>query len=70
MVGHETNAGALNYTLWELARNPHAQAKLREEVMAIQGHPTYEDLQTKFPYLDAVCKEGSGNHSYPSCDCF
>ena len=55
---HETTSGSLNYTLWALARNPDKQAKLRAEVLAFQGEPTYDDFQTKFPYLDAVCREG------------
>lgn len=58
MVGHETVAGALNYGLWELARNPEVQNKLRKEVLAFQGEPTYDDLNgPAMPYLDAVLKE-------------
>ncbi|KZV92113.1 cytochrome P450 [Exidia glandulosa HHB12029] len=63
MVGHETVAGALNYTLWELARNPDVQDKLRQEILAFPGEPTYEDLNgPALPYLDAVLKEALRVH--------
>ncbi|KZV98142.1 cytochrome P450 [Exidia glandulosa HHB12029] len=58
MAGHETVAGALNYTLWELAKNPSIQDKLRAELQAFDGEPTYDDFQRpSLAYLDAVLKE-------------
>ncbi len=62
MVGHETTSATLNFTLMELARNKEMQDRLRKELTEFQGsgpggEPTYEELQTKLPYLDAVCKE-------------
>jgi len=47
-------------TLYELARNPGKQQRLREELIALGREPTYEDLTSpdKLPYLDAVVKEG------------
>lgn len=63
MVGHETTSNALNFALYELARNPEMQDKLRKEITEFvgsspNGEPTYEEYQSKLPYLDAVCKEG------------
>ncbi|KDQ09988.1 hypothetical protein BOTBODRAFT_178543 [Botryobasidium botryosum FD-172 SS1] len=57
MVGHETTAGALNFTLLALAQNPDMQAKLRKELIEFGSEPTYDDFLTKLPYLDAVTKE-------------
>ncbi|KIO30005.1 hypothetical protein M407DRAFT_242362 [Tulasnella calospora MUT 4182] len=63
MVGHETISNALNFALYELARNPEMQDKLRKEMTEFVGsgpggEPTYEEYQSQLPYLDAVCKEG------------
>ncbi|KAG8891909.1 hypothetical protein FRC01_014454, partial [Tulasnella sp. 417] len=63
MVGHETTSAAINFSLLELARHPEMQEKLRKEVSEFVGsgpggEPTYEEYQSKLPYLDAVCKEG------------
>ena len=33
------------------------QERLREELKAFPGEPSYDDLQNKLPYLDAVLKE-------------
>lgn len=33
------------------------QQRLREELKSVSGEPTYEDFQTKLPYLDAVLRE-------------
>ncbi|KAL0959633.1 hypothetical protein HGRIS_011335 [Hohenbuehelia grisea] len=57
MVGHETTAGSLNFTLFELARRPQIQARLREEILSHGRDLSYDDLQ-KLEYLDAVVKEG------------
>ena len=56
MVGHETTAGALNFAIWELARNPEMQARLRKEVVESGRDLSYDDIQ-KLEYLDAVTKE-------------
>lgn len=57
MAGHETTSQTLSYTLWELARNPDKQARLREEIRQYKGgDPGYDDF-SKLPYLDAVCRE-------------
>ncbi|KIK83375.1 hypothetical protein PAXRUDRAFT_832071 [Paxillus rubicundulus Ve08.2h10] len=57
MAGSETTAQSLAYAIWELALNPHVQTRLREEVMAYRGSPSYDDLHTQLPYLDAVTRE-------------
>ena len=57
MVGHETTAGSLNFTLLELAKHPEVQRKLRDEVRSFAGEMNYDDIQ-KLEYLDAVVKEG------------
>jgi len=57
-AGHETTATSICYGLWELARHPDIQDKLRAETQLFQGVPTYDDLNgPRFAYLDAVCKE-------------
>ncbi|TDL25126.1 cytochrome P450 [Rickenella mellea] len=61
MVGHETTAGTLNFTLLELARNPSVQQKLRDEVVRRGRDLAYDDVQ-KLEYLDAVVKEGLRLH--------
>ncbi|THH06110.1 hypothetical protein EW146_g9715 [Bondarzewia mesenterica] len=55
--GHETTTQTLGFTLWELARHPDCQHRLREEVEAFPGEPTYDDYQSRLPYLDAVLRE-------------
>lgn len=65
MVGHETSAGVVSYTLNELARNQDIQNKLRSELAAAgfsddsEREPTFDELMDPklFPYLDAVTKE-------------
>ncbi|KAH0830185.1 cytochrome P450 [Lanmaoa asiatica] len=57
VAGSETTGRSLAYVIWELARHPDIQSRLREEVMSFPGSPSYDDLQTKLPYLDAVTRE-------------
>lgn len=56
LAGHETTANALAWTLYLLAKNPNARAKLEAEVDALGSDPSYEDL-AKLPYTLAVLKE-------------
>ena len=45
--------------LFELAKNPHVQEKLREEVLSVVGEhgvPTVQDLQ-KLPYAKNIITE-------------
>jgi cytochrome P450 len=44
--------------LIELARNPEKQTKLREELLEFGvGDPTWDQLVSGLPYLDAVVQE-------------
>lgn len=55
--GHETTTQTLGFTIWELARHPDKQDRLRTELEAFGREPSYDDFQTYLPYLDAVLKE-------------
>ncbi|KAG6332881.1 hypothetical protein ID866_6206 [Astraeus odoratus] len=57
VAGYETTAITMSWALFELARNPTIQAKLREELLAFGGEPTYDQLNKDLPYLDAVVHE-------------
>ncbi|PCH34872.1 cytochrome P450 [Wolfiporia cocos MD-104 SS10] len=57
IAGHETTTLTLGYSILELARRPKIQERLREELMAFPGEPTYDDYSSRLPYLDAVLKE-------------
>lgn len=56
LAGHETTANALAWTLYLLAKNPEARAKVEAEVDALGRVPSYEDL-VRLPYTLAVLKE-------------
>ena len=66
MVGHETTAGSLNFTLLDLARNPEVQQKLREEIQTFGQDLDYDNVQ-KLEYLDAVVREGCVYFLDPAC---
>ncbi|KIM65584.1 hypothetical protein SCLCIDRAFT_439847 [Scleroderma citrinum Foug A] len=57
LAGYETTSTVLSWALLELARNPAIQTKLREELLAFSGEPTYDQLTNNLPYLDAVVHE-------------
>ncbi|KAJ7468094.1 cytochrome P450 [Mycena latifolia] len=61
MVGHETTASTLTFTIWELARHPALQDRLRAEVLSNGRDLSYESIQ-KLEFLDAVVKEGLRLH--------
>ncbi|OCH91778.1 cytochrome P450 [Obba rivulosa] len=64
LAGHETTATSLNYILWELAKRPEYQAKIREEIDTLRNNLTrrgeseytIEDLES-MKYTVAVVKE-------------
>lgn len=60
VAGYETTASTVDFTLYELAKNPECQQKLRDELHMLDGEPSYEDLEGahRLFYLDAVVKEG------------
>ncbi|KAL0950665.1 hypothetical protein HGRIS_007450 [Hohenbuehelia grisea] len=55
-AAYETVSAIIAWTLYELASRPKLQQCLREEV-SVPGEPSFEDLNTRFPFLDAVVKE-------------
>ncbi|KAL8661661.1 MAG: hypothetical protein Q9168_008363 [Polycauliona sp. 1 TL-2023] len=63
-AGHETTASALTWAVYLLAKNPHIQNRLREEVQSHLPHPldnsdavvTSEEIE-KMPYLNSICRE-------------
>lgn len=59
MAGYETTSQTVCYGLLELACNPKIQSRLREECLEFLGEPSYDAMNTKLPYLDAVLKEVS-----------
>jgi len=50
------------WTLIELSRHPDIQTRLREELLAFGGEPTYDQLKANLPYLDAVVHENLRLH--------
>ena len=67
MVGHETTAGSLSFTLLELARNPEVQQRLREEIRQVGRDLGYDDIQ-RLEFLDAVVKEGCVPPLFPAAN--
>ncbi|KAI2474170.1 hypothetical protein C4B38_000245 [Diabrotica virgifera virgifera] len=48
LAGYETTSSAISFTLYELAKHPHIQEKLREEIKSVlkkYGDITYEAIQ-------------------------
>ncbi|EMD39161.1 hypothetical protein CERSUDRAFT_152151 [Gelatoporia subvermispora B] len=70
LAGHETTATTLDFVLYELAKRPEYQAKMRDEIVSLrekmQGRGateyTLEDLDT-LQYTTAVVKESLRFHS-------
>ncbi|KAI6037504.1 cytochrome P450 [Pisolithus marmoratus] len=60
-ASYETTALMMTWALVEVARHPHVQTKLREELLS-GGEPSYDQL-ISFPYLDAVVQETLRVHS-------
>jgi len=65
VAGHETTANSLSWVLYELAKHPHVQDKLRAEIrdMEARVHARGDDTFTTadleaMPYTVAVMKEG------------
>ncbi len=56
LAGHETTANALSWTLYLLAKNPNARAKVEAEIDGLGHAPTYDELK-KLPYTLAALKE-------------
>jgi cytochrome P450 len=58
-AGHDTSTSTLSFLLYELARNPHALARLRQEQDEVLGAatPTPTQLHAELPYLEMVMDE-------------
>jgi cytochrome P450 len=56
LAGHETTANAMAWTLYLLAKNPAARAKVEAEIDALGRIPSYEDLK-ELPYTLCALKE-------------
>ncbi|KAF8878007.1 cytochrome P450 [Gymnopilus junonius] len=58
LLSYETTSISLTWALIELCRKPEKQQKLREELSQFVGSdPTFDQLSTGLPYLDAVVQE-------------
>lgn len=57
LAGHETTANAVTWTLYLLSQHPGAEARVMQELTALESAPpAVRDLQ-KLPYLEQVVKE-------------
>jgi len=57
LAGHETTANALTWTWYLLAEHPEAEARVREELFAVDADPTTMGAAEAFPYTMAVLRE-------------
>ncbi|KAI6101623.1 cytochrome P450 [Pisolithus croceorrhizus] len=57
IASYETTSMTMTWILFELARHPNIQTKLREELLSLGGEPSYDQLTNDLPYLDAVVQE-------------
>ncbi|KAG7090931.1 hypothetical protein E1B28_010004 [Marasmius oreades] len=66
LAGHETSATTLTWVLYELARHPEVQRKLREEIRAREASRSGPDFTANdfdnMPYMAAVVKESMRFH--------
>ncbi|KAG1815929.1 cytochrome P450 [Suillus subaureus] len=56
VAGYETTSSE-SWALIELSRHPDVQTSLREELLAFNADPTYDQLKADLPYLDVVVHE-------------
>uniref|UniRef100_A0A1I8PQM7 Cytochrome P450 n=1 Tax=Stomoxys calcitrans TaxID=35570 RepID=A0A1I8PQM7_STOCA len=60
LAGHESAAAAVGFALYELARHPEIQDRLREEIQTVLQENNNElthEVSMKMPYLDQVISE-------------
>ncbi|KAI0336186.1 cytochrome P450 [Cubamyces sp. BRFM 1775] len=57
VAGHETTSTAAAWCLFALTQSPDAQAKLREELLALNSECPSMDELASLPYLDCVVRE-------------
>lgn len=59
-AGHDTTASALTWSLYILATQPTIEHKLYDEVVGVlddKDVPTFDDIDSRMPYLNAFLKE-------------
>ncbi|KAJ7766206.1 cytochrome P450 [Mycena metata] len=57
LAGYETTSVSLTWALVELARHPEMQDKLRKDLATFNTDPTWDQLVSELPYLDATVLE-------------
>ncbi|KAF9040790.1 cytochrome P450 [Panaeolus papilionaceus] len=58
LAGYETTSISLTWALIELSRKPEKQQRLRDELAEYSGtDPTFDQLSTGLPFLDAIAQE-------------
>ncbi|KAF7331039.1 Cytochrome P450 [Mycena venus] len=58
LAGYETTSVSLTWALIELSKHPEIQDKLRKDLARFSGtDPTWDQLVSELPYLDAVVQE-------------
>ncbi|KAK7054620.1 hypothetical protein VNI00_003083 [Paramarasmius palmivorus] len=62
MAGSETTSTSISFAIWELARHPEIQEQLRKELHSFPAQPTYDQIMSKMPLLDAVVRESLRMH--------
>ncbi|CAE6446225.1 unnamed protein product [Rhizoctonia solani] len=56
-TSQDTTAGTLTFGLHQLAIHPRYQSRLRDEIVQLGREPTYDDLMSGMPWLDAITME-------------
>ncbi|KAF8756134.1 cytochrome p450 [Rhizoctonia solani] len=56
-TSQDTTAGTLTFALHQLAMHPKYQSRLRDEIIQLGREPTYDDLMSRMPWLDAITME-------------
>lgn len=51
LAGHDTTANTITFLLWELAKQPHYQRRLREEIAVVRAEVTARG-DTEFSVAD------------------
>jgi hypothetical protein len=57
IAGYDSTAQTIAFTMWELAKHPEIQERLRKEVAPYQDQELNVDDIGNLEYLDAVCTE-------------
>ncbi|KZV96634.1 cytochrome P450 [Exidia glandulosa HHB12029] len=57
VAGHETTSNSTTWAMYSLARNPAAQKKLRDEILAVPTDTPSLDMLNALTYLDQVARE-------------